>query len=198
MSKRRPANPQLNPQGCPQVPAFIRRSPSMIGRIEASLPACILNILVETLLDSTALTPRQRAFYQSLVPDLVAATDGPFMSEARPIRERLVEIAAGVARYAISRNGFAKDPLPVLLAGIFWMEPIVYGRYQILHQGPRLFRVYGQLCDELVGICAVERLSDDFLVCGQLAEEIVPVIQQRLEGLGFFVGAGDAPEAVAA
>ncbi|MBP2232511.1 hypothetical protein J2847_005840 [Azospirillum agricola] len=197
MTKR--ASNSQNSQGCPQVPAFIRRSGTLVARIEASLPACMLNMLVRTLLDTVSLNPRQRAFYKTLMPDLVSAVDGPFMTEARPIRERLAEIASGVARYAITRNGIAKDPLPVLLGVMFWMEPVVDGHIALPHQGPALPRVYQLLCQEVLHMLAVERNAEDILLCADMGDCIVPVIQQRLEGLGFFIGAtSDAAEAVAA
>ena len=175
------------------IPAFVRLSPDLMFRVERAIPATILNSVVKTILDFGNVNPRQRAFYSAVLADLNKAFDEPFIGLARPIRERLAEVADAAGRYSFARNGVSMAPLPIFLGCFYWLAPIVqdeaYGRAIMT---PSFLLAYFALDGEIQPSAAHEEASEDFAACAEMGGRIACIIRDRLLAAGLFHSAPDS------
>ncbi|MCW2242203.1 hypothetical protein [Azospirillum canadense] len=173
-----------------QVPAFVRLSPEFTLRVERSIPACILNSVVRTILEFGNPTPRQRAFYSGVLTDLKIAFDEPFVGFSRPIRERLAEVADVAGRHAFARNSVSKAPLPIVLGCFYWLAPIVQDpQYRRAIMTAAFLRAFEALDEEIAAGAAREDAADDFAACAEQGGWIAGIIRTRLEAAGLFLSA---------
>lgn len=172
-----------------QIPALVRNNSAYKTRVEDSIPASILNCIVTTVLAEGKATPRQKAVYDAALTDLTVSFDDHFRDLPWPVRKLLIEAVDGIVRHAVTKNGVSMCTTSLILAGLYWMAPVVEAparRRAVMNAA--FLRAFPVLLEEV-------QTSHDYETASDEAGWIAEVIRTRLEGLRLFAG---QPQQVAA